>query len=649
MDNFLGLSRNNYLFISAVFIVGVIDVFFVNQPLLSLLVLVISSYFVGERIDRPFFNTRLSSSVFGFIGISAIAGFISVLFWIPHVGIKTNAILYVAMLISISVSAKLNNVADRKILCDSKDIIAILVILIYLSGSVAGVVLHQGFSISSLRSATIQYATYGGDSINHIMMYKDTVKADRGLLLGSRDNKYASKKAYASYPKMSHTIASLIYRYNGNQTTKIVFAYAFLFMLVFGLSIYIICRSALELIDEWLGHNKLKFLELAALSTPLFGFFLILPIHNFIEEGFFSIWPILVYSPLLLLWFNNAKPLEKMPTIGLIFVGIFITIITMSWPILGIPIYIAFVIVWMCGNKNIGWKNYSALLLGSFGILQLYAQKTDPVVGTNISSPGGIMQYPIQLIVATCLVATMVALLRKRDKDSSIFNPTYVIILSAMLPFIAYLNIRSTGVVQYFYFKSSLIVCIILSILIVPLGTDILSRLLDRAKISTLIERTVIGFALSLSIVLGATLYFGLQKNITYTLGYMLSNSRHLSMKDSPLLLVSDNLLSRSLVLNLDTQSENFYINGYFSELNNLNSCQASFQSIGVGTIPESIESIKSSCSYPSKTWSLIVVDDPSIKNQISCENYNKIVSSVPKINLNLKYYYTSGQCERVN
>jgi hypothetical protein len=645
MWKFLGLSRDNYLFVAVIFTIGVIDVAFINQPLISFLVLVISSYFVGARINRPFFNTKFSSFVFGFIIISAVAGFISALLWIPHLGINLNVILYFTIIGLISITAKINNVGERKKLFDGKDIIAILVILTYLSGSVIGVTSHQGFSISSLSSATIQYATYGGDSLSHIMMYKDTVEANRGLLLGSRDSEYSSKKAFASYPKMSHTIASLIYRYSGKQTTKIVFAYALLFMLVFSLSIYIICRSTLELIDERLGFNKYRYIELAALSIPLFGFLLILPIHNFIEEGFFSIWPILVYSPFLLLWFNNKKSLEKIPTLSLIFIGIFTTIITMSWPILGVPIYIAFAVVWFCGKKNIGWRKYGALMLGSFGGLQFYVQKTDPVIGTSISSSGGIMQYPVPLIVATCIAATTVVLIRRPSKDSPIFNQAYVIILSIMLTFIAYLNIRSTGLVQYFYFKSSLIVCIILSILIVPSLVGILSRLLDKAKLSTLIERSIIGFLLSLSIVLGATLYFGLQGNVKYTLDYVLSNNRHISMKDSSLLLVSNNLLSRSIVLNLDSQSENFYINGYFSELNNLNSCQASFQSIGIGFTSESIKSIKSSCGESLEHWSLLVVDNPSINNQLSCEDLNKILSSIPNVNLNVKYYYTYGQC----
>jgi len=648
MWKFLGLSRDNYLFVAVIFTIGVIDVAFINQPLISFLVLVISSYFVGARINRPFFNTKLSSVVFGFIIISAVAGFISALLWIPHLGINLNVILYFTIIGLISISAKINNVGERKKLFDGKDIIAILVILTYLSGSVIGVMSHQGISISSLSSATIQYATYGGDSLSHIMMYKDTVEANRGLLLGSRDSEYASKKAFDSYPKMSHTIASLIYRYSGKQTTKIVFAYALLFMLVFSLSIYIICRSTLELIDERLGFNKHRYIELAALSIPLFGFLLILPIHNFIEEGFFSIWPILVYSPFLLLWFNN-KSLEKIPTLSLIFIGIFTTIITMSWPILGVPIYIAFAVVWFCGKKNIGWRKYGALMLGSFGGLQLYVQKTDPVIGTSISSSGGIMQYPVPLIVATCIAATAVVLIRRPSKDSLIFNQAYVIILSIMLTFIAYINIRSTGVVQYFYFKSSLIVCIILSILIIPILVGIFSRLLDKAKLSTLIERSIIGFLLSLSIVLGATLYFGLQSNVMYTSGYVLSNDRHLSMKDSSLLLVSNNLLPRSIVLNLDNKLENFYINGYFSELNNLNSCQASFQSMGVASSSEAIYSIKSSCGNSSKPWSLLVIDNPSISNQVSCEDFNKILSSIPNVDIKIQYYYSSGQCTRID
>lgn len=577
-------------------------------------------YFFSLRISRTYFLTTISSTVLGSLVITAAAGVIAILLWALHVSLSLHLILLMACLGAILWCAYDKGALVLTQRADYCDLIALLVVASYVLLTLVGLshVAPQGKL--NPRVYLLQSVTNGIDDISHLMMYQDTVLADKGLLLGSVDKSLVGKESNASYPKLSHTIAAMFHGKIEAKKTNIVFAYAITKFVVFGLTIYVLCRIVLERVTP-----KLDKLILSALSLPILGFMVIFLINVFVEEGFFSIWPVLLYSPLVLLILGG--PAQRKSRLNFLIAGLMISTVTMSWPIMGLPLYAALALHFLNPlNIKMRWREYVLLSTSLIGLIQISVQFFDkgaPISQSEINAPGGIPLFPLMFVVGLGVISLLISIYEIR-KTRNVFLATYVMSALAMTTLIGYINLHATGSIQYFYMKSALLMSIIFCVAALP---PFLSSLVGffKKEVGPRYVSALLAFGTGITLSICIPLLFGAQQIVAYAGSYLLAGERHISNSTSRVVLLDNNNLKNTISVSTDRKIENYYTNALIGGLNSFETCQIAAQPLGITTVEETKKSLLKSCTGE-KRVRFLIVDDPTIKNEVSCDDVRSLV-----------------------
>lgn len=591
-------------------------------------------YLLAQRIPRDFFTSVLSSIVLGASILLAFAGLFITLLWITNIDLSLHYILYGTLLLATLVTLKFSRLTPPTTLIDSRDGIALATIALYICAVFIGMYRQNADHGSfNLVESIAQTVTYGIDDISHLMMYQDTIEADEGLLLGSQDVQEISKTATAAYPKMSHTLAGLLVHGGQAQgTAPVLLLYTTAKYAMFFTALFVLIRASLEAVRSKKAH-----LFTYAIAIPLTTFFTFFLTHIFIEEGFFSVWPILLYSPLILLLLKNIASKESDAT-HLYIAAAMATVVTMSWPIMGLPLYAALFIYIFESWKRVSWPTLVNVgIISLLGVSQLYIQYFDKQAAIEqdaLNATGGIPTVPTLLIVALILLSLGCAAIDKKvGRTTSSFALSYVLAVAGVTTLIAFINIYSTGTVQYFYIKSAALMCIILSVIITPFYVNTLVKWIS-SIVADHSVRLMIGAAMSIVIVGTVPLVTGGESLLAYSGKYTLGGVRHTTTDSVAQLLSSDNKPT-TVILNIDKRIDNYYSNAFLGGVNDFNKCQTAVQTIGISTVTDAIRSLKAGCEKTDQL-DIIVIDRKSVTNEVECTEVQQLLSTLTNMGVQI-------------
>jgi len=614
-----------------------------NHPAFVFATLIASSYVFAQRIPRSFFTTTISSTILGAALITTFAGLLTIVFWLFRFSVELHLIMYLAVFVALLFSLLSRRVSRPVHFFDFRDSIAFITLLLYFLLTIYGIYRQTPqLNNAGVAASIIQSVTYGIDDISHLMMYQSTIEADRGLLLGSKDAGAMAKPSSAGYPKMSHTIAGLIYSQGQPNKVSILFMYASVKFLLFAVAIYVIARSSLEFIT-----GKGSKLLIHAVSIPALMFVTLFLTHIFIEEGFFSIWPLLIYIPLIILFMNHD--VSKIRASNLYIVAGMTAIVTMSWPIMGLPLYAALLMSMLKSVRPWRWSTLWAMVISLLGFTQLYVQFFDKgatISQSEINASGGIPMLPLLLIILSAVTTLFVLLLHKRHEIlSTTFLFSYVASLIGITTLIAYLNVYATSNVQYFYMKSALLMVIIFSVLLIPVYIDMFVKFIINRYSKSFIG-IVMGAIISTLIVASIPLAFGAQHIATYSGKYLVSGDRHITKETASELLLSDMQLKDTVLIGADNRLENYYSNALIGGINRFNKCQISAQTLGISSALDTARSVKVGCQGVNSIH-IIVIDSEDVINQVSCADISQLIEAFPAKSRDVKVI-GNGECTKL-
>lgn len=631
----------------------------VHSWILMTVLVVAASYGLGLSVRLWFLKTKVSSAVVGFITLSSIISFIATMAWIADIKVPLEAIFFASYSVALALIVFTKSEDERRKLFDIKDIASGLVVLAYIGLLVFGGVITKIKSQDmNLSTAATQFVSYSVDDISHINMYKDHIEANKGLILGDRDQAYISKSDHLIYPKVAHLIPATFYSSTvlakEMTASRTISSYAIFKVTFFALAIFLLVRSSFVLVGRVEDKKRIALL----LVGGALGLAVILGFVNvFVQEGFFSVWPIFLCLPVLaLISRRNIATLSHMQAL---FVGSSVAMIFMSWPIMALPISLSIManlLVYMYKHKKIPYLKTVLLGSAALGLTQLYAQSLDPAAASNsaqFSTPGGIP--PFNLLYFFLLIPLSIIGLRyfyKRDRkdganSSFLVQASFIVFSVGLCLGIGLINLLETGSPQYFYYKSSYITLAILAIFYLPCITDFSLRFVKQSK--SILNSAVL--AIIVTLVMGLIMGLGSGKGyIRYVYLYSLKGERHVSSSAAKVIYASDDDTNEvSFILDMDSRINNYYNQAYLSALNRYDICHRLVGEVGfVDMLKRADNPMWGNCdsivSGDSKV-NLVVEDDVSLGNEVSCEEYRTILNAIRTMPAGKKEYTGTTTC----
>lgn len=607
-----------------------------------LIATLLASYFIGIRLPRTFFTTGFSSILLGLTIILALSSVFLTILWITAINVSLPLSLVATLLLATVSFGIWGRQFDTTKLIDHKDVASLAVLAIYIALTFAGIVHHNGLSaLSSPSKLAFQSITYGIDDISHLMMYQDTLEANAGLLLGSSDDQYVSKDKSASYPKMAHTLIAQFVNPDEPRGVSVGLSYSIGKLLAFALAVLIICRSSLELLS-----TKTHWLLTVALAVPVLTLVVSLLLHVFIQEGFFSVWPVLVFTPLALLA-ARSRSFDQTPAAHILVISAALVAITMSWPIMGMPLYLALAL-WFVANPTWEYKKLAALGVSLFGLTQVFVQVLDPDSDGSQSlfnEPGGIPVIPLLLIGLIAVMSLYSCFRSAKTNAFSLFVCTYIVAALAMSGVIAGMNLYDTAAPQYFYYKTTLLICVILAMFAAALLVKPVVESLSQRPENILVK-SMVAAALGITIAINLPLLLGGGTNMIYSAKYLLGGERHVLYSSAESVLDSGKSadFEKMVFVSADSTLENYYINAFMGGVNDLNYCQVAVQTLGVASIADTEPGLRQQCGQ--QTGLIVtIIDDPQHPNQLSCQDLAQVLAALPE-SVTVRHKATSTQCE---
>lgn len=576
-----------------------------------------AGYILGLRVRRTYFISHLANTVFGFCLILLLCGIVTVAMWTLSIPISA----YFSLALSSAAACIIGGLsqaifAPSKII-DRYDYAALAVILLYFGAMLTGIA-RTSNPDTDIKSALVQIVSHGIDDISHFTMYQDTIEANRGLLLGSKDVDYVKPVKLAVYPKMSHTIAAAFIPEGDISNSAALLSYVISKIVIFSLIIFVLCRSASELLTSKITSPTEI---IVATSTALA--FVMLVVHVFFQEGFFSVWPIMLIMPLctLVLIKSDIYSDTRIATL----IAIMTVIVSFSWPVMTFPLY--GLIVFILLSRRVKLRIAIIYLLALAGLIQLGVQFFDKAAqlnDTEISATGGIPIFSLLFISLSFIGSLLISLKISKPRTTLIFVYVQLVLLLVLL--IAVINILKTGTPQYFFYKSALLAIVTIAPLLISSFARIFSRHIDsRLPADWLRYPLLVG---SLIVILFASLLgLGLESNIKYSYSYILAGDRKVSSVAAKALVQNINDESKNFaIINVDNPIESYYSNLVLTATRDYDTpCAESIQALGLGN--EAIaRGVHNEC-LRSKNVLLVVVDDPAQTNVLTCETMGSFVN----------------------
>ncbi len=626
--------------------------------------------YVSRRIERSYFNSGVSSFVFGLCLAILTTSLLTTVAWATKVPIAVSIIAPLSLGVLLALAALLTPRATtltRKNIIDTKDILALGSVLVFCCIVGVGIVRSHETRLK-LDSFLLINTANGIDDLSHLGMFSDTIRVNRGLLLGSRDADNVSKKDNITYPKMSHVVAAsfadatndtflpkTIAGKQGPYTQiELLRMYAITKILFFGLILYVIARVAAELYS----HSKLNASEIISGLIPvqLIYFLFVVP---FIQEGFYSIWPIMLFFPLLLLVIRQFVTEKSISNIHLLLYALTAQLFMMTWPIYGLVLYALAAGMCVVYVKPIlvhlqkGKPGYifSSAIVFLVGLAQLYEQffDTKGISTSKINEPGGIMPFeklivPILLVLVFCYLRTNVA---QKDnasrKQHAMFNLILLMLLcvsTGITIAIGMSNIMASGDVQYFYVKTFYILALVMAVIAVPAIMKYANTFAhqDDAIVGSLQPIMISGLACSLVLF---PLYQA-SPFIPYVGGYALGGNRKITVQNAEiakkLLTENDSNSGSSLFIDVDNKHESYYLTTLFRMVDGFNYCTGAIESMVI----QNLNSADLSLCTTNKPITVYVIDDSAKPNQIDLATISKstdfVMSHSSNVSVKIKH-----------
>ncbi len=626
----LAHSGHRLLILSA--IVSIILNMLTNDAITLTLSIILVGYHISTYINRSFFKTYLSSVVLG-VGVQILtACLILLVLWL----FRVDAPLYITYLTTSAIlllgpwALRLKRTAKAGGLVDIRDLSVIAVICLYISIYMVGVY-RSKTPDTSFRTVVLRNISFGVDDLSHLNMFKDTLNADKGLLLGSRDAEDISKIDSISYPKMSHAVAAVFANQSksawlgSNQDADdYAIGYGVIKSLLFVIATFTLLRSCLELGSI----RKVSPYVSAAAVIPLLGFIVFGLVNPFIQEGFFSVWPILMFAPLFILLITERVFDDGLSR--LVLLGAITAIVLTSWPVVGVPlcaVLIVLLVQRLMTNRKVGKKMVLGVgvlgVLVMLGMIQIAVQLLDKRAGigaSQLNASGGIVSFPM-LYIPLINIGALLAVVRNysSDEKSEYKGNTghiwLVIIISLFVTAIGLYNVAATGTVQYFYIKTAYLALAVLCVFLTPYLVNSITSLLHSYRRGILGAITV----LATSSLIVSSIFFILANDngyLRYMGGYVAGGTRHISDQSAKAVDESDpDSGSVAVVINADNKLETYYLSTLTRSLNRFNYCEGYINSF----LSDNNESSdKSYYCDDVKSVSITIVDSPSAKDEIS-------------------------------
>lgn len=565
--------------------------------------------------------------VFGVLLYILSISLTSVTLWLLNISIPLVLISAFSSLLAVGAAAtrQSKNISKTSSLFDSKDVVSLLVVAAFVGLLGVGII-RTADNNTSPKTILVQMVAYGVDDLTHQTMVQDTLTANSGLLLGSRSKAAISKVDSIPYPKMAHLVAavliSLADRTNASTPSKTTFllVYSSIKLILFIVAIYVISRTALEL-QATAGVSTLA---LVAVATPLLGFIIFSFVSSLIQEGFFSVWPVLIFLPLSLLLIRDLN--KHTETTNTVLLSLCLLILLMSWPLVAVPLCVVIGLLFIhriiVNPKRP--KTYLLILLPAtialLGASQLYVQLFDKGSGietSQLNASGGILLFPmLYLVIFTTLAFYSILEFYKNKPDrNGLYNRDLSLLFVGsflgLLLLIGGSNIVSSGTLQYFFIKTAYLFLMVVSLLSFPLVANRLYAYFDNTN-ENQYTQAVIALVTSTSLVLVSFFAFNMPGvYVKYTAGYFLAGERHVSSQAAREIVNAKGLTA---VIDADSVDLSYFLSTAMRSVNNFDYCLGDIHSF----ISNPATDRDLPACHPNTTLALVIVNDPKLKDQVS-------------------------------
>lgn len=476
------IKRDVKLYVLTLFLFSVLALFTHNMVIAALASLLVS-YGYSKIFVRRFLNSLVAGLIFGLIIQMGWIMFVSVLFWVFRISIDLSWLVVIANFVGLTASYAVSRGYRTSLLThsgfvDIGDAWALVAVAIFFGAYLFGAITHM--DRNRLDIEVVQMTSNALDDQSHFNLFRDTLLANKGLLIGDRDNPLTGNESgYSPYPRGAHLPAAALAdtarsgwadgdRNNTGAYDEIK-AYLFFKLFYFALLIFMLSRLGAYLIDELKAgnhqkkfsaiQNKLLYLVPIALSTLLtFGYLI-----EFIPSGFFSFMPVMFLVSLFLLILSDLsrKYTSKSEPLTLFLLAIVASFTFLTWTIVGIVmyVYILFVLIKLLLER--GFKPaVNALLVVAplllIGVFQMYIQLFSEVPSPSVNTPGGIVGYSPFLLAFLLVAACWTFVTQVANTSAPLFKASFLLAL-LFIPvgfLIALANIAVHGSLQYFFIKT---------------------------------------------------------------------------------------------------------------------------------------------------------------------------------------------------
>lgn len=615
------------------------------NPLTFVLGSCLAFYLAGSLFPRSFLKSYLGNLIVGFTIISSTIAFVGILFWLLTINVPLK-VLYILTIVIISISSIVAGQKNIKILAKNNLLVDIFTfgVVITIVGVIVFGVFYSYRGRANIQGIKLQTISYGIDDISHLNMYKDTVEADQGLILGSKNILEVSKKGNAAYPKMSHLIVATYSTQltNNKSNEEIINSYLIAKITVFILSIAILCLLSFESIVKRSKRTELSSrMSIGSIILLYSIFILIIP---FFQEGFFSVWPILIMGPVLIcsIMDYGNKQREK-NSISIIILGLIATTLMMSWPIAAIPAYIAIAILLISDiltarkiDSIIIKKLVLAFIFCAPGLAQLatqYLDKNAAISTSQISEPGGIIAIPIILVLLLFMAALYSILKEKISIQATASMMAFLLSSSLLLGLVAFINQYSTGSLQYFYYKTSQLFLILFIFFVVPSLVSLIFNIAGRVvneSFGRLLKLLIVTTMLAILLIFSTLMLFQNSTLITSIVRYSLAGERKITRFSAQNLVTGisnsnlDNSSVKRVYVNQDNPLESYYMTSLQRALSGFDPCIGEIESLIISNASGIEKRQGKACSVSTRV-ELVVIDEPNKDNILSEDVIQKI------------------------
>jgi len=604
-------------------------------------------YLAGSLFPRSFLKSYLGNLIVGFTITSSIIAFLGIFFWVLTINIHLK-VLYILTIVIISISSVAaaqkyeKNVVKSNLLAD----LITFGLVITVIGVIFFGVFYSYRGKADIQSIKLQTISYGIDDISHLNMYKDTVEADQGLILGSRNILNVSKKGNAAYPKMSHLIVATYSTQltNNKSNEEIINSYLIAKITVFILSIAIICLLSFESIAKKSKRTELSLRMYIGSIILLYSIFIL--IIPFFQEGFFSVWPILIMGPVLIcsIMDYGNKQREKYSSISIIILGLTASTLMMSWPIAAIPAYIAIAILLISDisttrkiDSIIIKKMVLAFIFCVPGLAQLatqYLDKNAAISTSQINEPGGIIAIPIILVLLFFMTSLYSILKEKISIQATTSMMAFLLSSSLLLGLVAFINQYSTGSLQYFYYKTSQLFLILFIFFVAPSLVALIFNISGRVvneSFGRLLKLLIATTMLAILLIFSTLILFQNSTLITSIVRYSLAGERKITRFSAQNLVSGisssnlDNTSVKRVYVNQDNPLESYYMTSLQRALTGFDPCIGEIESLIISNASGIEERQGKACSVSTRI-ELEVIDEPNKDNLLRDDVIRKIL-----------------------